>query len=221
MYLARLGLERYFVFPCFYFLFCPSLFTFSFCSSFSPFCLAVNSQKVDVVLFCECRQLQHLVLPQRTHWKRPYGMRPLLFAFLSSFHFLFLNSSASRSRISLSNILIFHQKFAPKNSFRAFQQLLALFGDQYFQGIIQEDTTTLFAYSFGPHGSSATHIVFWRPINGTDTTSLSTTLSVPYVPVSSYLLDGSSPKVRDESGRFFLFYLFIFYIFYFHLYIVF
>ena len=81
--------------------------------------------------------------------------------------------------------------FQEKQSFHAFQKLIELLGDKYFLEAIQENDEA-WVYKFGDANGSTTHLVAWRPIAGTDTTSASINLNIGYAADSVWQLSGNS-----------------------------
>ena len=60
--------------------------------------------------------------------------------------------------------------FAPKQSLRAFEQLVRVLGDRRFVAVLREDAE-VWAYAFGGADGTPSHVVAWRPVDGDDLTS--------------------------------------------------
>ena len=93
--------------------------------------------------------------------------------------------------------------FAPKQSLRAFEQLVALLGQRHFVRVLREDDEA-WVYALGHANGTATHVAAWRPVDGDDSAQRRISLDVQTLgtvtPGETWEFSGLVPSA-SEAGR--------------------
>ena len=106
--------------------------------------------------------------------------------------FFYANSNATSSLYTRSGLTgSVATSFAEKKSFTAFEALLHHIGDQYFLDTLAENDEH-WVYLFGDSTVTPTHLIGWKPVDESDGSSSSASVSIPYAPDSAWTISGLS-----------------------------
>jgi hypothetical protein len=106
--------------------------------------------------------------------------------------FFYANSNATSSLYTRSGLTgSAATSFAEKKSFTAFEGLLHHIGDQYFLDTLAENDEH-WVYLFGDSTGTPTYLIGWRPVDESDGSSTSASVSIPYAPDSAWTISGLS-----------------------------
>ncbi len=107
--------------------------------------------------------------------------------------FFYANTDAASSLYTRSGLTgSGATSFAEKRAFTAFEALLHHLGDQYFLDTIQENDDH-WIYLFGDSSGTASYLVGWKPLDESDGSTTSATISIPYPADSAWTISGLSP----------------------------
>ena len=113
--------------------------------------------------------------------------------------FFYANSNTSSSLFTRSGLTgSGAASFMEKKSFTAFEALLHHIGDSYFLDTLEENDDH-WVYLFGDSTGTPTYVIGWKPVDESDGSISSTSVSIAYAPDSAWTISGLASTGTDAA----------------------